>query len=143
MWPCFIQSYEFCEGADCVHQPVARKCVFLMQYAFVTQAALRYNGFRARTLRAAAAAPPLQSTESRLLCGVGLQSDMGVCSDVNAVTLSLPFSLHFRHIVMRCKNPGVFWSTQELMLYNLTQMVMSFSLHFPPVSLSVNFHLAT
>lgn len=108
-----------------------------MQYAFVTQAALRYNGFRARTLRAAAAAPPLRSTESRLLCGVGLQSDMGVCSDVNAVTLSLSFSLHFRHIVMHCKKKKswVFWSTQELMLYNLAQMVTSFSFH----SLSVNF----
>lgn len=87
-------------------------------------------------LRAAAAAPPLQSTETRLLCGVGLQIWVCALTSMPSPYRSLlsPFQAHCYALQICC-----FWSTQELMLYEnhqavhnlLLQLVMCFSFHFP------------
>ena len=75
-----------------------------------TSFASQQEKFRARTLRATTAAPPHAVLRESLLC-VNLAADMGVCSDVNAVYLSLAaaFNLQLMHIVaccIRCR--GVF-----------------------------------
>lgn len=71
--------------------------VICMRY---TSFASQQEKFRARTLRATTAAPPHAVLRESLLC-VNLAAEMGVCSDVNAISLSLSVVFHvlLMHIV--------------------------------------------
>lgn len=75
--------------------------VICMRY---TSFASQQEKFRARTLRAKTAAPPLAVLRETLLC-VDLAAAMGVCSDVNAISLSLTIVFHvlLLHIVTSSK----------------------------------------
>lgn len=96
-------------------QPVT--CSFCCCYVICmcyTSFASQQEKFRARTLRATTAAPPHAVLRERLLC-VNLAAEMGVCSDVNAISPSFTIVFHLMHIVtcfIRCRR--AFWSEQEL-----------------------------
>lgn len=71
------------------HPVTCSFCCYVICQCY-TSFAPQQEKFRARTLRATTAAPPHAVLRESLLC-VNVAAEMGVCSDVNAIYLSLSF----------------------------------------------------